>query len=198
MYLTFSKGVMFIVTVLIWITVLNWFKKNKMSFFSFLIGTLGSFTILMIFLLEPLEKAMGLGLIKILEVVGSLTHLFNVYPAYSILSVKAYNGIVSMMINYECSGVIEILVYISLVAFFPFLSPLRRILAALGGILYIMAINILRIITITGIIKMCGIYSFNIAHTVIARALFFGLMVVLYYYVFTRVQLRKQGVGGIR
>lgn len=194
----FSRSITFIVVLCGWISLLMWLKHTKMNFFLFLAGGLGCFSIVMIFFLVPLESGLGFVITELLEQIGKITHWFNVYPDYSILSMQVKDGIVSMMINYECSGIIEMLIYLSLVSFFPFMNVYKKLLAGIGGAVFIILANVIRILSIVLIVNVFGVYSYGAAHTIIARIIFFGLMVILYYYVFTKVQIKKQKVGDIR
>lgn len=169
-----------------------------MNFFLFLLGSLGCFTIGMIFFMTPLENGLSLILTQLLDQLGRVTQLFDVYKKNDILVMQVKDGIVSMMITYECSGIIEMLIYISLVSFFPFIKGYKKLLVGMGGALFIILANIIRITSIVIIVKIFGINSYAFAHTIIARILFFILMLILYYYVFTREQVKKQKVGGIR
>lgn len=194
----FSTSITFIVVLCGWSSLLIWLKHTKMNFFLFLVGSLGCFTIGMLFFLDPLEGTLNFVITELLEQIGKITHWFNVYPDYSILSIQAKNGIVSMMINYECSGIIEMLIYLSLVSFFPFMNGYRKLFAGIGGAVFIICSNIIRILSIVLVVNLFGVHSYDVAHTIIARIIFFVLMVILYYYVFTKVQIKKQKVGDIR
>jgi len=103
-----------------------------------------------------------------------------------------------MFINYECSGVIEMLVFTSLLLFFPFGRPIRKLLYIIGGNAFIFLANILRILMIVFVSKTFGAEYFYLAHTLLARLLFFGLMIALYYYVFTNTHLKNQHVGKLK
>lgn len=193
-----NNVIVFICLTLLWIGAIRGLKKHNLNFFSFLVGSIGLFTLLMLFFITPLEYIMGQVLSNIFEIIGGWTNWYEVYPAQANITIQTYNGIVSMMLTYECSAVIEILVYVALVAFFPFRSIIKRLGAGIVGVLYIMGINLVRILFIILSVKIGGIYSYEIAHVIVGRVLFFALMLLLYYYVFTRAQIKKQGVGGIR
>ncbi len=63
------------------------------------------------------------------------------------------------------------------------------------GVLWIMAANIIRLFSICLIINWFGNESYYVAHTIVGRLLFYALSIILYFYVFTRAQIRKQRVG---
>lgn len=90
------------------------------------------------------------------------------------------------------------LVFTSLALFFPFGGTLRKGINIVLGNLYLYAANIIRIMFIALGVKVLGASYFYIFHTLFARILFFGLTIILYYYVFTSTQLRYQRVGEIQ
>ena len=186
------------IIVLLWIFALILFKSTNMNFFKFLTGSIGVFTIGMMFLLPYIESSLNASISNTLDLVGRNTHYFQVFKENSIVSIDTKNGIVSMLINYECSGVIEMLVFTSLTLFFPFGGRFRKLLLTILGNIFIYVSNIIRVLFIVLITKTFGASAFYIAHTLLARLLFFGFMVILYYFVFTSTQLKYQKIGDIR
>lgn len=193
-----QKIILLIVISLLWIFSLILFKNTKMNFFKFLAGSIGIFTISMIFFLPYLESNLNIAITNALNFIGKNTNYFQVFKENSIVSVDTKSGIVSILINYECSGVIEMLVFTSLAIFFPFGGRIRKILLTLGGNIFIYLSNIIRILFIVFITKTFGVSVYYIAHTLLARILFFVLMVILYYLVFTSTHLKYQNVGDIK
>ena len=63
------------------------------------------------------------------------------------------------------------------------------------GTFYIILANALRIIAICVIIYVFGMPSYYVAHTFVGRILFYGLSVLLYFFVFTKTQIIRQKVG---
>jgi len=193
-----QNTIVFILIVLTWLYVFFIFRNSKMYFFKFLVGCIGIFTISMIFFLPYLNKALNILITNTLSIIGESTDLFEVFKANSIVSIDTKNGIVSMLINYECSGVIEMLVFTSLAFFFPFGGITRKSLSLILGNIYIYLANIIRIIFIVLILKGFGASSYHLVHTLFARILFFALTVLLYYFVFTSTHLRFQKVGDMQ
>lgn len=187
-----------VIVILLWIFALTLFENMRMNFFKFLIGSIGIFTISMIFFLPYFEKNLNLALSNTLNIIGKSTNYFQVFKDNSIVSIDTKTGIVSMLINYECSGVIEMFVFTSLAIFFPFGGNIRRILLTAVGNVFIYIANIIRVLFIVLITKNFGASTFYIAHTLLARLIFFGLMIALYFFVFTSTQLKYQKIGDIR
>jgi exosortase family protein XrtG len=152
----------------------------------------------MIFFTPFLERQISLLISETLELIGNATTYFAVFKENSIISFDTRTGIISMFIDYECSGVIEMLVFTSLLLFFPFGKPFRKLFYAIGGNIFIFLANIIRILMIVFVSKTFGAEYFYIAHTLLGRLLFFGLMIVLYYLVFTVTHLKNQHVGELK
>jgi exosortase family protein len=169
-----------------------------MNFFKFIAGSIGIFTISMIFFLPYLEGNLNILISNTLNIIGRSTNYFQVFKENSIVSIDTREGIVSIFINYECSGVIEMLVFTSLALFFPFGGSVRKILLTLGGNIFIFLANIIRVLFIIFVTKTFGASVFYLAHTLLARILFFVLMIILYYFVFTATHLKYQNVGDIK
>jgi len=193
-----SNLIILFTLLLLWILILLGLKKMKMNFFKFMIGSLGLFTIAMVFLSGFLEMGLSLAIANSLKVLENLTHYFQVFAGNSIITMDTKSGIISMLINYECSGVIEMLVFTSLAIFFPFGSVLRKAFSIVMGNVYIYISNIIRIMSIIFITKTFGAEAYYVAHTLVARIIFFAFMLLLYYFVFTFTQLKYQNVGDIK
>lgn len=182
----------------LWILGLVLFNKTKMHFFKFLTGSVGIFLISMIFFTPFLEKQLSIIISETLELIANATNYFAVFKGNSIISFDTKTGIISMFIDYECSGVIEMLVFTSLVLFFPFGKTLRKMIYIIGGNIFIFFSNIIRILMIVFVSKTFGAEYFYLAHTLLGRLLFFGFMIALYYFVFTITHLKYQHVGELK
>ena len=86
--------------------------------------------------------------------------------------------------------------FVSLVAFFRVYTVYERVVVGILGTFYIIFANALRIIAICVIIYIWGMPSYYVAHTFIGRLIFYGLSVLLYFFVFTKTQIVRQKVGG--
>ena len=191
------NNLLFLTFTIIWLNVIIMLKKLKMHFFYFIVASIGLFTIIMMFYLKPLEMVLTKWIAYILMILGDWLGLYTVFMKELTLMINTKSGIVAMTLNYECSGVIEILVYTCLIIFFPFPNIRRRLAVVSLGNLYICLCNIIRLLFIIVMVKLLGIKYYHVLHTVFARILFFVFMVILYYEVFTKEQLKKQKVGDL-
>jgi exosortase family protein XrtG len=180
-----------------WIILLIFLKRTKIYFFVFLVGSVGLFCLLMYLGSGFLESYLQYFVAYAMYLAGNFFNLFSVYPKYFMITVYHDLQAVSFFVDYECSGFIETLVYVSLLAFYPIYGLVGKIKLGLIGIIYIFLSNILRIFLICVLVKEFGPSLFFFSHTIFGRILFFILMLVLYYNVFTRPHVVKQKVGNL-
>ncbi|MDP4092062.1 MAG: exosortase family protein XrtG [Bacillota bacterium] len=181
--------------LILWILLLVLLKRKNMAFFLFAAGSIGMFLLLMYMGTGTIESYLGYGVTYIMYIFGKVTGMISAYPGYLSVTVNYKLQAVSFFIDYECSGIIETLVYICLLSFYPLYSWRMKGFLAAAGAFYIFAANVARIFVICSIVKLFGPAAFFISHTVIARFLFFILTVILYYIVFTKPHILKQKVG---
>ena len=189
------KIVLFLVAIAVWIFVLRVLTRAKLPAWRFIWGAVGLFVILMIFVLGYITQPLAQGVTAITGVIGQLTGTFDAFFKYGIIYVPASDGSITLQIDMECSGAIEILAFVCLLAFFRVYSPSERVVVGLTGVVGIMFANALRVLIICEIVHFCGVGSYAVAHTYIGRLVFYGLTVLLYFYVFTRRQVKDMKVG---
>ncbi|MBP3618584.1 MAG: exosortase family protein XrtG [Lachnospiraceae bacterium] len=187
-----------IVAFILWIYLLNVFKRGKLDFFRYIMGSVGVFIFMMIgvqpFVTKPLIQLVT----SVSGVFGKMTGVFEAYRDYSILFVEneVTGEAISLYVDYECSGVIEMLVFLSLLVFFQVYEVWQRVILGIIGCIVIFFSNVCRIFIICLMIKIGGNDIYYFAHTIVGRLFFYVLAVLLYYYVFTYAQIKKQKVGG--
>lgn len=190
-----SKGIILFLIILLYVAVIVLLESLQLTFFSFLVGSVGFFTISIKYFLPEIDRFINIINEEVLMFFSYIFKCFQVFKNYSTVVINTKDGIVSMIINYECSGAIELMVFISLAIFFPFGGKILKIISIICGIIYIFVANITRLLLIIFITFKFGENSFYLAHTLFARILFFILMIILYYVVFSKVHLRYQKVG---
>lgn len=187
-----------ILCVILWLYALSVFKRGKLDFFRYIVGSVGLFIFMMVFL-EPVIVTPLVSLVtSATGIVGDVTGLFESYHDYSILFVtcEATGESLSLYIDYECSGVIEMMAFVALLAFFEVYDIWQRFVVGVLGCIAIFFSNVIRITTICIIIMIWGNDAYYIAHTIVGRIVFYILAVLLYYYVFTHAQIIRQKIGG--
>lgn len=184
-----------IVALLLWIYLLSALKRGKLDFWYFMAGSVGMFIFYMILLepvlLVPLQQAVA----AVAGILGEATGMFETYFKQGIVFVPCDTGAISMYIDYECSGIIEIGAYLSLLFFFSVYSIQEKVVYSILGSLSIFAANVLRIFVIASLIHVYGSDIYFVAHTIIGRLLFYGFTIALYFYVFTKGQIKRQRIG---
>ena len=178
-----------------WIYILTVFKRRKLEFFYFLTGSIGTFLFSFAVHRNFLAKILTTLTCFLTGLLGNALGIFKAYTSHSILFVENSDGPISLYVDFECGGVIEILVFISLIFFFAVYNVREKICISLIGALWIIAANIIRLFSICLIINQFGNESYYVAHTIVGRLLFYALSIILYFYVFTRTQIRRQRVG---
>ena len=185
-----------IVCAVIWGYVLTVLKRCKLHFWLFLVGSVGMFMLCLIWLepvlVVPMQKAVAV----VSGMLGELTGVFESYFEKGMLFIQNGGNSLSLYIDFECSGILEIMAYLSLLLFFRAYTKYERGILSVLGTAYIILANALRIIAICVIIHYFGMSAYYVAHTFIGRILFYGLSILLYFFVFTKTQIIRQKVGG--
>lgn len=146
---TMQKLVLLSIGFIVWIYFLTVFKRKKLDFFFFLTGSVGMF-FLSFFTLQPvITPYLARFVCYLTGVVGNLTGFFEAYTSYGVLFIDNVNGPVSLYVDFECAGLIEILVFISLIVFFDAYNVRQKILVSLEGVVWILMSNILRLFIIS-------------------------------------------------
>lgn len=189
------KTIVGIITLLLWILLLRTLKKADLKSWRFICGAFGLFIILFVFIQPLLTKPLSQIIALIASTPGRLLGWFQAYYKYGTIFVESKEGAMTLQIDMECSGIIEIIAFLSLLAFFDVYSIYEKIVIGIMGIIAIALSNAIRICVICMLIYWKGSKIYYIAHTIIGRLIFYLLSIVLYFYVFTKPQILKQKVG---
>ena len=190
-----TKLIIFIVLVIIWLLNLRIFYKVKNQAAFITIGMGGLFILMMIFLRPIATMPLARIVAALAGLFGCVTGFFSAFFKYGIIFVETQGGSMTLQIDFECSGIIEIMVYIAILAFFKVYTISERAILSAVGVIYIILANALRIIIIATMIHFGGEQMYYIAHTYVGRIFFYAATVVLYFYVFTKSQVVRMKVG---
>ena len=190
-----TKLIIFIVLVVIWLLNLRIFYKVKNQAAFITIGMGGLFILMMIFLRPIATMPLARIVAALAGLFGRVTGFFSAFFKYGIIFVETAGGSMTLQIDFECSGIIEIMVYIAILAFFKVYTISERAILSAVGVIYIILANALRIIIIATMIHFGGEQMYYIAHTYVGRIFFYAATVVLYFYVFTKSQVVRMKVG---
>lgn len=186
------------VGIAIWIFLLHILKKADLKFWRYAIGAAGFFIIAMVFLMPFLTNLLAQIVALIASIPGKVSGAYSAYYRYGTIMIASVSGTITLKIDFECSGVIEILAFLALLIFYQVYTVWERVWVGILGVIYIIVCNALRITIICFIISAGGVGMFHIAHTYVGRIVFYGLSILLYFYVFTRPQIIKQKVGSFK
>ncbi len=101
------------------------------------------------------------------------------------IAIKSSGGWSILSIGLECSALIELSIFVSLILFYPAFKIIDKAKLLLIGLLGTYAINLLRILLIIALVAVYGTQVVFVAHAVIGRLFFFTAVVVLYWYLIT-------------
>ncbi len=183
------------VAALIWWYLLRVTDRAKLDFWHFVLGSAGLFIFLIVLVQPVLTKPLARLVAAVAGLFGSLTHTFAAFFRYGVLFIQSPEGAMTLQIDFECSGIIEILAFLSLLLFFRVYTRNERAVIGLIGTVGIILANVLRIIVICEMIYFLGPNAYYAAHSLVGRFIFYGLSVLLYFYVFTKPQIVSMKVG---
>ncbi len=192
------KYVVGLIGLLIWLFILHILNKSKLNFWHFLIGSAGAFILMLVFLEPILTQPLARIVALLASLPGKIADMYSAHYKYGVIFVESSVGAISLKIDFECSGIIEIIAYLSLLIFYRVYTVYERFCVGVLGVIAMVLANALRITVICLMIYFGGIDTYFIAHTYVGRLVFYALSVVIYFYVFTKPQIIKQKVGSFR
>lgn len=184
----------YIIAILIWIYFLSVFKRNKLNFFYFLTGSIGMFIFLVKLVLEKLVDPLSTIVALVVGFFDNVYPAIQSYPDYKLIFLEI-DVPISLYIDFECSGILEIFAFVSLITFFSAYNVLSKFIVNIFGIFYIISANVIRILSIIFIVDTFGEQAYYVAHTFVGRLIFYFLTVLLYFVVFSKKQILEQKVG---
>ncbi|BBF42946.1 uncharacterized conserved membrane protein [Lachnospiraceae bacterium KM106-2] len=184
-----------IILFILWIYMLSVLKRGKLHFWFFFLGSVGMFLFLLIWVKPLVTDTLTHFMAYVTGLIGSLSHMFDGYYEYSILFIDRGKEAISLYIDYECSGIIEMMAFTALIWFFPLYQLYEKIVINIFGIFFIIASNVIRITIIVTLVYYKGDSIYYLAHTIVGRLVFYALSIGLYYYVFTKAHIVRQKVG---
>lgn len=183
-----------LILVVLWIYVLTVLKRGKLGFYYFLLGSVGTFLVLL-GVMPYVKNYFINGFVWGLGFVGHLTGMYESYAQLGMFFIDHNDTVMSLYVDLECSGLIEMMVFVSLLVFFPVYKPWEKLKIGIYGLFCICVFNFIRIFIIIAMIFYFGTSMYSFAHVIVGRIVFYVLTVILYFHVFTRGQIVRQKVG---
>ena len=190
------KNIIGFVLIGVWIYIYYLMHKAQLKAWKYFWGACGLFIIMMVWVRPIMTQPLAEVVAAVAGVFGDITGMYTAFFKYGVLFVNAADGAITLQIDFECSGILEIMAYLALLVFFEAYNIFERIIVSVVGIFYIILANALRIAVICTIIYFNGIGAYHIAHTIVGRLVFYALTVILYFFVFTKAQIIRHKVGG--
>ena len=184
-----------IIAVFVWLYLLHVTDRAKLPFWHYILGAMGLFLLMMFYVRPVLTEPLARAVAALAGLVGKITGTFSPFFKYGILFVQSDVGAITLQIDFECSGIIEIMAFLALLVFFRVYTIAERVIVSISGILYIMLANALRIILICEMIHFGGLDLYYMSHALVGRLVFYALSVLLYFYVFTKPQIVRMRLG---
>ena len=182
-------------TIALWVWLLRVLRKAGLKFWRYLLGSCGIFLILLILVRPWIVLPLARLIAAIAGIFGKVTGFYQAYYRYGVIFIESLNGAITVNIDLECSGFIEISAFLSLLSFYGIYNIPERIYIAVVGTLYTMLTNALRIAVICTMIHFLGTDYYYVAHTIVGRIVFYVLQVILYFFIFTKPHVLKMKTG---
>ena len=193
--------------IVAWVLVLLFFRSHRNWLPFYVVGSVGlAFVLIAVarqsipievlnlqaFSLENLLKSITASAVHgVATLVNVETRTFSAVPgSLMVLVVPQSLGWTVLNIGVESSGVLEMAVLSGMVGFYPGWSLMKRIGAVGVGILATYAANVVRITFIAASLHWGGKDLLFISHTVLGRALFFVMVVAIFWFVISLPTLR--------
>lgn len=184
-----------VICFVIWLYLLTVFKRGKLTFWYFIFGSVGTFIFMLVWLQPLLITPLTNGVAVVAGFLGDLTGFYKSYFQYGVLFVNSKNYSISLYIDYECSGIIEIMAFSAMLWYFSVYQVYEKVIINILGFFWIFIANVIRIFVICTLIYFYGNDIYYFAHTIFGRLVFYVLSVALYFHVFTRPQILRQKIG---
>lgn len=188
--------ILLFIAIIVWLYGLSVFRRAKIPAAHFIFGSIGLFIIFLL-LSQPYWVWLFTHLVaEGVSVFSQITQMSEVYSKYALVFIISKTSTVSMIIDYECSGIIETSAFIALTVFYPIYTRKQRFFLSLKGMLWIYCVNVLRLILVIVLVHFYGSDFYFVAHTIIGRLFFYVLVILLYYQTFTYSGTMNQGEKG--
>ncbi len=188
------KLYLFIAITILYFVVVFYFRKHKAWLSYYLLGSFG-FTLIAVLAIRQFG----------LETYWEKMHLIQTHFVSTLLGIKAQVsgfdtivvpdpiGLVSLKIGIECSGILESVILIGLILFYPTYKSGRKVSLIIFGLIITLVTNIVRILIIIFMTHFLGRSAVFFAHAIVGRLFFFACVIALFWYIITRPTIEEVG-----
>lgn len=187
--------------ILAWALAVFFFRANRVWLPYYLLGSVGlAFIVIFVGRATPVQGFMEMGValatFGVANAIGIPARIFE-NDANSLMVfvigqlVGNDQGWTMVRITIECSSLLETGVIGGMVGFYPGWTIRRRIGLVLLGTAATYLANIVRMTVIIGTLHLFGKDSLFVAHTIVGRAVFFVLIIAIFWYIITLPTMRS-------
>ena len=184
------------VLIVVWALVVAFFRLNRIWLPYYIIGSVGlAFIIIFVGRATGLEAALQIGVaagVHALSIaLGLPTEIFQSAPGSILILVISQDiGWTMLQVTIESSGLLETGVIAGMLLFYPGWNGRKRIWFTFAAVVLTYLSNVIRLMVIVITLHYMGKSSLLISHTIIGRAVFFALVVAIYWFLMTPPTLR--------
>ncbi len=184
------------VLISVWLIVVTFFRLNRIWLPYYIIGSVGlAFIIIFVGRATGLEGALQIavaaGVHAASLALGLPTEIFQAAPGSILVLVISQDiGWTMLQVTIESSGLLETGVIAGMLLFYPGWGMRKRIWYTIVAVALTYISNVIRLMVIVSTLHYMGKNSLLISHTIIGRAVFFALVVAIYWFMMTRPTLR--------
>ena len=115
-----------LIAFVVWIYILRVIHKSQLPAWEFVWGSCGIFVFMILFIRPYCTQPLAQTVAAIAGCFGKITGMFTSYFKYGVIFVNSDAGAITLQIDFECSGILEIMAYLSLLLFFRAYTNMRE------------------------------------------------------------------------
>jgi exosortase family protein XrtG len=189
--------VLLVALFILWLAVVVFLRKARIWLPFYVMGAVGcAYWLVLVFSnllgLEPLLAHSVAWMVHVTSnFLGIPTRIFEGAPGVLlVLVIYQEIGWTVLQVGLESSGLLEITVLVSLLLFYPGFSLFHRLRLIIFGGIAMWAANILRMLVIVVMLNQFGKEALVLAHMYIGKAVFFMLVILIFWFIITRPTLK--------
>jgi exosortase family protein XrtG len=188
---------MLVFLFVLWLAVVIFLRKSRIWLLFYVLGAVGcAYWLILVFSnLLGLEPFLAHSVTWMVHIISNLlsipTRIFEGAPGVLlVLIIYQEIGWTVLQVGIESSGLLEIGVLVSLLLLHPGWSFPRRLWLIAVGTIAMWIANILRMLVIVVMLNQLGKEALVLAHMYIGKAVFFVLVILIFWFIITRPTLK--------
>lgn len=115
-----------IIGIILWLYLLSVLNRANLIGFHFWVGSVGLFAIMAFISRAYFVWFLSACITQVTGWWGTLTGLYSSSYINNLISIHNLHGLIMLFVDYECSGIIETLAYLSLLWFYPMYQKMEK------------------------------------------------------------------------